>query len=112
MPTVIPPMEARFYFHEVTPHMMENPAFPQSIALAFRRAIQDDFYQEKHLAFASFSGMHFVLLTSFFEFFPCDLSNSELIKILDICQNDMCYAGGSPSEIDLDRLHKYRLEPA
>lgn len=107
--TRIPLHEARFYFHEVTPSMMNTPAFSQSIKSEFLSALYDDWYREKHLAFAAFDDDHFVLLVSYSEFSPCDFSDYELMKMLALCEADMDVCFGSPCVIDLDRLHKYRL---
>lgn len=108
----IPLHEARFYFHEVTPKMMNSPGFSQSIKREFLRAVTDDWYKEKHLAFASFDDCHFMLLTSYYEFSPCDFSGYELMQILALCEEDMNVCVGSPCVIDLDRLHKHRLKLA
>lgn len=103
----IPLHEARFYFHEVTPQMMSSPGFSQSIRREFLRVFTDDWYREKHIAFAAFGDCHFVLLTSYYEFSPCDFSDYDLMKILALCEADMSVCFGSPCEIDLDRLHKH-----
>lgn len=108
----IPLQDARFYFHEVTPNMMDAPGFCQSIRHEYLNALYDDWYREKHLAFAAFDDCHFVLLVSYFEFSPCDFSDYELMKILALCEEDMDVCFGSPCVIDLDRLHKHRLELA
>ncbi len=105
----IPLHEARFYFHEVTLEMMYLPGFSQSIKRGFLNALCDDWYKEKYLAFAAFDDDHFVLLVSYSEFSPCDFSDYELMQILSLCEEDMEDSCGWPCEIDLDRLHKYRL---
>jgi len=103
----IPLKNARFCFHQVTPKMLYSPGFSQSIRREFLRAISDDWYKERHLAFASFSDCHFVLMTSSYEFSLCDFSDYDLMKILALCEADMDFCCGSPCEIDLDRLHKH-----
>jgi hypothetical protein len=108
----LPLQDASFYFHEVTPNMMDLPGFSQSIKHGFLRTLYDDWYKEKYLAFAAFDDDHFVLLVSYFEFSPCDLSDYELMQILALCEADMEVSYGTPCEIDLDRLHKYRLKLA
>jgi hypothetical protein len=108
----IPLNEAWFYFHELTHEMIESREFPRSITRFFRRIYFQDWYGDRHLAFASFGNRHFVLLTSFYAFSLCDFSELELMKILDICQSDLCVFVGTPSEIDLNRLHKYQLKLA
>lgn len=108
----IPLHEARFYFHEVTLEMMYLPGFPQSIRRGFLRVFYDEWYTEKHVAFAAFDDCHFVLLVSYFEFSPSDFSDFQLMQILALCEDDMSVCVGWPCEIDLDRLHKYRLKLA
>lgn len=108
----IPLHEARFCFHRVTPKMMRSPGFSQSIRREFLRVCNDDWYRDKHIAFAAFSDCHFVILTSFYEFSPCDFSDYDLMKILALCEADMSVCVGSPCEIDLDRLHKHGLKLA
>lgn len=105
----IPLHEASFYFHEVTLEMMYLPGFSQSIKRGFLQSFYDDWYMERHVAFAAFNDSHFVLLVSHYEFSPCDLSDYQLMQILALCEEDMKLCVGWPCEIDLDRLHKYRL---
>ncbi|WP_039912406.1 hypothetical protein [Cellvibrio mixtus] len=105
----IPLQNARFYFHEVTPCMMDLPGFSQSIKREFLRALYDNWYREKHLAFAAFDDCHFVLLVSYSKFSLCNFSDYELMQILALCEEDMTVCVGSPCVIDLDRLHKHRL---
>lgn len=108
----VPLHEARFYFHEVTPKMMRSPGFSQWIKREFTQALNDDWYIDKHIAFAAFDDCHFVLLTSHSEFSPYDFSDYELMQILALCEEDMKVCIGSPCVIDLDRLHKHCLKLA
>ena len=105
----IPLHEARFYFHRVTREMMNSPGFSQSIKREFLSALYDDWYRERHLAFAAFDDCHFVLLVSYYEFSPSDFSDYELMKILALCEENMEVCCGSPCVIDLDRIHNHRL---
>lgn len=104
--------EARFYFHEVTLTMMDSPGFSKWVKSAFFQIFYDDSYHKKHFIFAAFSDCHFVILTSYFEFSPLDFSDYELMQILALCEEDMKGCCGSPCEIDLDRLYKYRFKLA
>ena len=108
----IPLHDARSYFHEVTPIMMDAPGFSQSITRGFLSALHDNWYKEKHLAFAAFDDDHFVLLVSNSEFYPCDFSDYELMQILALCEADMEVGHGSPCVIEVDRIHKSRLKLA
>ena len=108
----IPLQNARLCFHEVTPKMMCSPEFPQSIRREFLRALSDDWYKEKHIAFAAFSDCHFVLLVSCSEFSPHDFSDYELMQILALCEADMEVCYGSLCEVDVDRLNKFRFKLA
>ncbi len=108
----IPLQNARIYFHEVTPKMMNAHDFSQSIKHGFLSALNDDWYREKNLAFAAFDDDHFVLLVSYSEFSPYDFSDYELMQILALCEADMEVSYGWPCVIDIDCLHKYPLKLA
>lgn len=108
----IPLEKARYYFHEVTFGMMCTKGFPSGIKRSFLQALTDDLYKEKYVSFAAFSDSHFLLLVSYCEFSPLDFSDSELMKILALCEEDMKVQCGLPCEIDIDRLCKYRLKLA
>lgn len=104
--------DAAFYFHEVSPQMLFSEGFPAPIKRGFSKVFYDEFYAEKYMVFAAFDHCRFAILYSFSEFSPCDLTDLEIRKILDICNRDRAFSRGSPTEINLDRLYKWRSVPA